>query len=88
MPGPPRYPPILHAYEEYLTARVRRDEIEERTQATRLRRANRIFESCLRELTAGQLERIHAKWFEEHGAETVIGELKGLLPDRPRLRRA
>ncbi|MFB3883088.1 MAG: hypothetical protein ACE149_17610 [Armatimonadota bacterium] len=84
MSGATRYPPILKAYEEYLAARVSRGEIEEQSKNTRLRRANRLFEACLRELSAAELERIHAKWFDEHGAVTMIGELKALLADRPR----
>jgi len=84
MAGTQRYKPILSAYEEYLSECVRRGDIQEKSKSTRLRRANRIFESCLRELSATELERIHAKWFDDHGAGALIGELQALLADRPR----
>jgi hypothetical protein len=80
---------ILKAYERLLEERVGRGKMNEGTKCLHLQRANRIFEACLRGLSAEALLALTWVWFAADrksggGYRRVIGDLKALVDGRER----
>ena len=83
-PARRRYDSILTAYNTLLSEQVDQEQIKRVTKDIKLNHAGRIFEACLRSLSAEALLAMTAVWFRYEGYDKVIADLQTLIDERPR----